>query len=456
MIRVLYLLLCLLLFATGNAQEGSLSNGRAIVFPYENGFKFIDEDFEYYTEDGVNFIQEGHNYHLEDYRFLYVPGSDKIVLVAVGGGQVYEYSEGKLERQDNSFSFKSRFGALNFIKGDTLFSVGGSGEFNVQNNIIYFTKGIKEWLVETRFQPTTQASSIRYGQYIPKANKVYFSNSSTDRIEEIDRVEVQKVYPKTVFSYDFLSNSIREEYDLKSIFNNFFPNPLQPSLKDFNEYSLPILYTTQELVTFDFQQGKAYRYPDADFKTLIQYSKILSYNERTNDFLLAYGQNDFSKYLVVDETQLLGGSYEEYSLKRSNSSPSLLWYLTPLLFLPFLIRKKRIPLIQGLNNVDSELRKKLSSEEYKIYETIKEAYPNGVEYPDLQAAFERDLSYESRIKKLRTTIASMDQIIQKLLNRKGNSVFSITKGKEDKRVKVIRFKEDEVFELWWKNKLRAK
>lgn len=109
-----------------------------------------------------------------------------------------------------------------------------------------------------------------------------------------------------------------------------------------------------------------------------------------------------------------------------------------------------------MNNIEPELRKKLSSEEYKIYEIIKEAYPNGVEYPDLQAAFERELSYESRIKKLRTTLVSIDQIIQKLLNRKGKSVFTITKGKEDKRVKVIRFKEDEVFEIWWKNKRRFK
>jgi len=35
-------------------------------------------------------------------------------------------------------------------------------------------------------------------------------------------------------------------------------------------------------------------------------------------------------------------------------------------------------------------------------------------------------------------------------------VFLITKGKEDKRVKVIRIKQDEVYEFWWKNKRKSK
>lgn len=57
----------------------------------------------------------------------------------------------------------------------------------------------------------------------------------------------------------------------------------------------------------------------------------------------------------------------------------------------------------------------------------------------LQNSFERDLSYESRIKKLRTTIKNIDDTIQEMLKIK-DSVFEIEKGKEDKRVKVIRLK----------------
>ena len=125
MLRTLFLILLLFFFALGSAQLVPGHNGKPFVFPYENGFKFIDKDYEYYTEDGKNFLLEEHNFDLEEYRFLSIRGSERIVLVAGGGGQVYEYSEGNLERLDKSFLFNSRYGAFNFIKGDTLVSLGG-------------------------------------------------------------------------------------------------------------------------------------------------------------------------------------------------------------------------------------------------------------------------------------------------------------------------------------------
>jgi hypothetical protein len=81
---------------------------------------------------------------------------------------------------------------------------------------------------------------------------------------------------------------------------------------------------------------------------------------------------------------------------------------------------------------------------------IIDSYPNFVDYPELQNSFERDLSYESRIKKLRTTIKVVDDAVQSALKIKG-SVFEIERGKEDKRVKVIRLK-DQSFKF---SKLRS-
>ena len=79
----------------------------------------------------------------------------------------------------------------------------------------------------------------------------------------------------------------------------------------------------------------------------------------------------------------------------------------------------------------------------RILEKILEVYPEFIDYPELQNAFERDLSYESRIKKLRTTVKEIDQVIQTVLGLK-QSVFEIEKGKIDKRVKVIRLKEQSI------------
>jgi len=427
-----------------------------IVFPEEKGFRFIDQENDYYTENGVDFVVKPHDYRLEDYRLRQVQHPNRILFTAVGGGLVYEFKDDKLQRLDNSFSFKSRFSSFNFTKGDTIVSVSGSGEFNVQNNIIYFTENIKEWLVETRIPYISEANNIPIGQYDTETNKLFFNLPKPKVIDGKARFEVQTCFPSLVYSYDFRSKAFEAEFDLSELFKEFFPNQLEPRLKEFHLYNNPILYNTEEIWSFDFQAGMAYRHVDANRNTLIQYSKILSYNQKTNDFLLVYGEKDEAKYLVMDETFLLGQTYETYPLKQVSAGWPIYLYFLPLLFVPLLIRRKKVSLIEGIESVETNLKRSLSSEDFRIYELIKEAYPKGVEYPDLQSAFERDLSYESRIKKLRTTIASIDELIQSLLGRKGKSVFLITKGKEDKRVKVIRIKQDEVYEFWWKNKRKSK
>jgi hypothetical protein len=438
------------------AQDLPGKKGQVIVFPEENGFRFIDEKSDYYTENGIDFVVKPRDYRLEDYRLRQVRHPNRTLFTAVGGGLVYEFKDDKLQRLDNSFFFKSRFSAFNFTKGDTIVSVSGSGEFNVQNNIIYFTENIKEWLVETRIPYISEANNIPIGQYDTETNKVFFNLPKPKVIDGKARFEVQTCFPSLVYSYDFGTKAFEAEFDLSELFEEFFPNQLEPRLNGFHLYNSPMLYNTDEIWSFDFQTGMAYRHVDANRNTLIQYTKILSYNHKTNDFLLVYGEKDEAKYLVMDETLLLGQTYESYPLKQVSAGWPIYLYFLPLLFIPLLIRKKKVSLIEGIESVETDLKKVLSSEDFRIYELIKEAYPKGVEYPDLQSAFERDLSYESRIKKLRTTIASIDELIQSLLRRKGKSVFLITKGKEDKRVKVIRIKQDEVLEFWWKNKRKSR
>ena len=113
--------------------------------------------------------------------------------------------------------------------------------------------------------------------------------------------------------------------------------------------------------------------------------------------------------------------------------------LFTLVILLFLFSGKKQQLIDLINQNQKRVKLQLSDEDFNVLRIIIDAYPNFVDYPELQNSFERDLSYESRIKKLRTTIKTIDDTVQSTLKIKG-SVFEIEKGKEDKRVKVIRLK----------------
>ncbi len=431
------------------AQAKPGLNGKFIAFPEKNGFRFIDKDFSYFSADANQYETTTHGFNLDNLRLTYLYYSDKIRFLSAGGGTVYEYKNDSLYRIDKSFEFQSRFSSYNFVRGDSIISVGGSGEFNVQNNIIYFTDISLEWLVETRYDYRESDNRIPIGQYDVASNKVYFNlDQPSDVIEDKSIREVQNVYPTRIYSYDFDTKVFKDEYDLSSLFESFFFPYEESSLRRFENYRLPLLATDSELVTFDFSKGVAYRYLNADVNVLLQYSDILAYNPMTSDFLLAYGLTVDPHFLVINEAGLLGTEYEVIKLKRANTLP---WWLL-VLIIPFavfvLLKRKSVPLVESLDRVTPQLRRVLSEEDFKIFQIIREQYPSGVEYPDLQSSFERELSYESRIKKLRNTIAHIDETAQSIIG-KSSSIFDITKGKEDKRVKVIRVKDDEVFQYWW-------
>ena len=453
--RLIFFLFCFQTIVAVSQQIPGF-NGKFVVFPEQDGFRFIDKDFSYFTSDAKSFNFRAHNFDISTLRLSYLYYADKIRLLGAGGGVVYEYQNDTLYRIDKSFEFQSRFNAFNFVRGDSIISIGGSGEFNVQNNIIYFTDTSLEWLVDSRFDYRESDHRLSFGQYDPISNKVFFSLDKPSKgIHGKSKREVQTVYPEQIYNYHFKTKELNISYDLNSLFESYFFPYERTGLRSFTNYRLPMLISDSEIFSFDFIKGLAYRHINADVNVLLQYSAILAYNPTTSDFLLSYGRDVDPHFLVINEAELLGTEYEVIKLKPANAFP---WWLS-VLILPlgiFVFMKRRsVPLVESLDRITPQLRRVLSEEDFKIFEIIRENYPNGVEYPDLQSSFERELSYESRIKKLRNTIAHIDETAQSIIG-KSSSVFDITKGKEDKRVKVIRVKDDEVFQYWWIKKASKK
>ena len=420
------------------AQQMFSQNGPFVAFPHEDGFLFIESEKQYFTTDGVSFDIRTHSYDLDHYRLGYVPSESGVFFVSGGGGKVYRYENDSLTRIDRSFDFQTRYGAYTFSKADTIIAVGGSGQFTTQNNIIYFTPALREWLIEYRFDYRSDNNNLDLGQYNSDTETLYFTLTDQKPITGPAQIEVQGAIGSNVYRYNFKDKEFSQTADLKSLFTEFFPNPFKPRMRAFNSYIKPLIYHGKELWTFDFELNEAYRHTGASLATLLQYEEIMAYNPLTNDFLLAHNLGVDPHFLVINESVLLGLGYETYLIDKPSS---FAWYWLLLLVPPlgfFMFRKRELQLIEQLPAIERGLKQRLSEEDYKIYEMVKTAYPQGVEYPDLQSSFERELSYESRIKKLRSSIVTVDETIQSLLGRRGRRVFSIHKGKEDKRVKVIR------------------
>jgi hypothetical protein len=79
----------------------------------------------------------------------------------------------------------------------------------------------------------------------------------------------------------------------------------------------------------------------------------------------------------------------------------------------------------------------LNEEEKVIFKLIIDKYPEYIPFPELMDVFESHLSYESRKKKLRSSLYQIEDKIMGVLKSK-NKVFVERKNKEDLRIKEIK------------------
>jgi hypothetical protein len=216
------------------------------------------------------------------------------------------------------------------------------------------------------------------------------------------------------------------------------------NFKVFNDYRIPLLYSNKEVIGVDLINNRAFKFINADINRLTNFHKIIAYNRRSNTFLLGVDYStDNPRLNISNGIDLLGLGYEEIdlSLKRDKYNWVYFILLIPI-SLPFILSKKRksYETASLIREKMDKIRKEVSAEDFNILEQIVEAYPESIEFPVLQNSYEKDLSYESRIKKLRNTIKELDEIVRRQIHS-NKSIFEVSKGLEDRRVKVIRIKD---------------
>jgi hypothetical protein len=442
MFLVLYLLT---LFST----PPSFNARSVVVLDTKNGFTFITNDSIFFTTNGVEFSSRKHGFGLDMYRMEPISRAEpntKTFMVSSGGGVVYQYDEvlDTLVRLDNSYRFMSRFGESMVSRKDTIFSYGGYGEFMYNNKLISFRQNFREWNVEPIEDPLPRPTRKNLIQYDTVTRSIYIGFGDYSYFENgIERIK--GVYD--LYRFDS-RNTVNRVGSFKYLIEetNGFARGLD-QFKRFYAYRLPMLYAKEGVWTIDMINMKALHHIKADKNRLQQYTDILAYNGRTGRFLLSSNFKTVDpRYHVVNELDLLGFEYEEYSL----AEPQLpkwaygLFGLSLLLLIPLFRTKSFVVLNEAIQSHERRIQQRLSSEDFYILKRIVDAYPEYVEYPELQNSYEKDLSYESRIKKLRASIKEIDEVVQEVIGRKRHSIFEIDKGREDKRVKVIRIKNDQL------------
>jgi len=411
-----------------------------LIFPLDEGFTIITKDSIYHTLNGKDFSARKHFFAEDIYRLDLVPSNDpQKFFMANGGGVVVKYQNDTLQRADQSYRWRSRYNSLVAAANDTIYLFGGYGEFTYHNDLLRFDESTREWVELPIQEPRPSRMSDVLGYLDLDSRSIYIGFGSDSRYVDkrsthrpfynIGRFDLDGEYYETLGSMEFIQEF---QNDVGAKYWRSFPH-----------YKLPIFYSNRFLFTFDFKNGHAHLHDEANYSTIEQFSEILAYNPNSNKFLIGGNLTDKPRYLVVNELDLLGRHYTLFNMKKEEGSLNKYLIgiaLFTLVILLYLFSGKKQQLIDLINQNQKRVKLQLSDEDFNVLRIIIDAYPNFVDYPKLQNSFERDLSYESRIKKLRTTIKTINDTVQSTLKIKG-SVFEIEKGKEDKRVKVIRLKD---------------
>lgn len=126
-------------------------------------------------------------------KLLY-KGKDLISIP--GTGQVYIFDrEGKrLERLDETFYHGYNFLATQFVRNDTLFSLGGYGFWHFNNLLTYFDFKNKEWEVKKTIGEAPEGGLLSWNTTMPdRSGKIY-------AVEALGELEA----PRTVLSFNEL------------------------------------------------------------------------------------------------------------------------------------------------------------------------------------------------------------------------------------------------------------
>lgn len=411
-----------------------------LVFPEGEGFTIITKDSIYHTLNGKDFTSRRHYFAEDIYRLDLVPSNDpQKFFIANGGGVVLKYENDTLQRVDQSYRWRSRYNSVVAAANDTIYLFGGYGEFTFYNDLLRFDESTREWVELPVQEPRPSRMSNAIGHLDLENRSLYVGFGSDSRYVDkrstyrpfynVGRFDLEEEYFETLGNMEFIQEFKNDE-GVKY-------------WRSFSHYKLPFFYSNRYLFMFDFAKGVAHLHNEADYSTIEQFSEILSYNPVSNKFLIGGDLTDRPRYLVINELDLLGRHYTVFDMKKEAVQFNKYLLIIALLIAAsvyYLFSGKRQQLIDLINQNQKRIKLQLSDEDFNVLRIIIDAFPNFVDYPELQNSFERDLSYESRIKKLRTTIKTIDDTVQSTLKIKG-SVFEIEKGKEDKRVKVIRLKD---------------
>lgn len=432
----IYILLTMMSLNSYSQEFKAPINNGSFLFTFKDKSYLISGDSIYSNPNGLKWIAKKHNLLINDFAFI--TDGDQGYLMHNSGGVLYEFDGTNFKRIDESFEFNTQYQSFPFLYNGSVYNFGGYGLFTFKNILTYFNKSKKE----TEFVGITSAISKSpsgrkkmFGQ-ISEGILYVGSGYGVDIYKE--NASQKGIVLDDYWSFDFKT----KKWSLLGRRPFLTEDQNYTIIYDFNDENLLITYDKVYSIDIKKNQIVFYDNVNSDFiKSLKKDAthKYITYNKSEGGFYLILDKpNLSSKLLFITTDELLGKPTRTESLY-SVKDDSIFYYLAGGLFLLifiFIIAKKKNTL-KKINSKRREIDLILNEEEKQIFNLIYNKYPEFIPFPELMDVFESHLSYESRKKKLRSSLYQIEDKIMRVIKTK-NKVFVERKNKEDLRIKEIK------------------
>ena len=350
-------------------------------------------------------------YDLRD-KNLDFPVNNNSFLIEKGGGKVFQYSCDSLTRIDRSFSFKTRYGSLNFVYNNELYSFGGYGIFQFNNSLIRFYRPKGTWELVL---PNTMENSPTPRRFMLGGignDKLYVGPGTTQKFDPTTKKVSDRII-NDFWRYDFgaerwnqliTPDAVKELISEKSKFFNL------------GEHAYIL---GDDLVVYDFEKEEILVYKE--YKSSIFHNAI-KLEDEGDDMRVYYDKESVS----LSKSSLLGPLTFKEKIQLSQGDNILQISLLFVLFILVLLALRKY------YNMKS-WKRSLNPHQLNIIKYIQENN-NTSSFKDLYKLYPNSLSHETLKGKLRKDLESIDEQYYKIYHRK---FFFYGVDPLDKRMKVI-------------------
>ena len=201
-----------------------------------------------------------------------------------------------------------------------------------------------------------------------------------------------------------------------------------------------LIMSKQNCLLIDIKNNKIQKFEGYNSE-LVSGASSISYNPTSNQFMVVSNNhiNGMEKPVFFSEQDFLSNNVKTYDLL-TTTNPLYKFlafggFISLILSCVFL-RKPKNTKEKILKNIDV-IRKELNENENYILDELLKTKNEGLENPYILNFYEPTMSYESKSKKLRSSLKNMNEVISKNIGSK-KEVIVKENSKYDKRIRIIK------------------